>query len=92
LRFTRREEWWDLAIVKSSTPRTRQLLKILASRPPDMHDEELHKLINEELRALTIDEITYIRDRVRWSCPPSPLVQSVVLMVNGLIELKSLRL
>lgn len=57
-----------------------------------MRDDELHKLINDELRDLTIDEITHIRDRVRWSCPPGPLVQSVVLMVNGLIELKSLRL
>lgn len=74
------------------TPNSRRLLKILASRPQDMRDEELHKLINEELRKLTIDEITYIRDRVRWSCPPGPLVQSVVLMVNGLIELKSLGL
>lgn len=78
--------------MNSPTPRTRQLLKILASRPQDMRDDELLKLINDELRKLTIDEITYIRDRVRWSCPPCPLVQNVVLMVNGLIELKSMRL
>ena len=74
------------------TPRTRQLLKTLASRPQDMRDEELLKLINDELRKLTSDEITYIRDRVRYSCPPDPLVQSVVLMVNGLLELRSLSL
>lgn len=74
------------------TPRTYQLLKTLASRPQDMRDEELLKLINDELRQLTADEITYIRDRVRYSCPPCPLVQSVVLMVNGLLELKSLQL
>ena len=74
------------------TPRTRQLLKTLASRPQDMRDEELLKLINDELRQLTVGEIIYIRDRVRFSCPPCPLVQSVVLMVNGLLELKSLGL
>lgn len=74
------------------TPRTAKLLKTLASRPQDMRDEEFHKLINEELRQLTVEEITFIRDRVRYTCPPSPLVQSVVLMVNGLLELKSLGL
>lgn len=74
------------------TPRTYQLLKTLASRPQDMRDEELHKLINEELRQLSVAEITFIRDRIRYSCPPCPLVQSVVLMVNGLLELKGLSL
>lgn len=74
------------------TPRTRQLLRTLASRPQDMRDEELLKLINEELRQLTVSEITFIRDRVRFSCPPDPLIQSVVLMVNGLLELRGLGL
>ena len=74
------------------TPRTQQLLKTLASRPQDMRDEELQKLINDELRKLEPGEITYIRDRVRYSCPPCPLVQSVVLMIDGLLELKQLHL
>ncbi len=74
------------------TPRTYQLLKTLAARPQDMRDEELLKLINDELRKLTADEITYIRDRVRYTCPPDPVVQSVILMVNGLLELKGLGL
>jgi len=74
------------------TPRTRQLLKTLASRPQDMRDEELQKLINDELRKLDPSEIAYIRDRVRYSCPPCPLVQSVVLMIDGLLELKQLDL
>ena len=74
------------------TPRTQQLLKTLASRPQDMRDEELQKLINDELRKLTPDEITYIRDRVRYSCPPCPLVRSIVLMIDGLLELKQLNL
>ncbi len=76
----------------SPTPRTRKLLKTLASRPPDMWDDELLKLINDELRQLPIEEITYIRDRVRYSCPPDTMVQNVVLMMNGLIELKTLQL
>jgi hypothetical protein len=74
------------------TPRTHKLLKTLASRPQVMRDEEFMKLINEELRALSVEEITLIRDRVRFACPPGPMVQSVVLMVNGLLELKSLGL
>jgi hypothetical protein len=74
------------------TPRTYQLLKTLASRPQDMRDEEFLKLINEELRQLSVGEITFIRDRIRYSCPPDPMVQSVVLMVNGLLELKNLNL
>lgn len=74
------------------TPRTHQLLKTLASRPQDMRDEEFMKLINDELRQLSTEEIVLIRDRVRYTCPPGPLVQSVVLMVNGLLELKSLNL
>ena len=82
------------AIMSSSqgTPRTDQLLRTLASRPQDMRDEELLKLINDEMRQCTVGEIVFIRDRVRYSCPPGPLVQSVVLMVNGLLELKNLRL
>ncbi|MCR6654795.1 MAG: hypothetical protein NVV63_03045 [Opitutus sp.] len=57
-----------------------------------MWDDELLKLINDELRQLPIEEITYIRDRVRYSCPPDTMVQNVVLMMNGLIELKTLQL
>jgi len=78
--------------MNSPTPRTHQLLKTLASRPQDMRDDEFMKLVNEELRRLTPGEITYIRDRVRYSCPPCPMVQSVVLMINGLLELKTLGL
>ena len=74
------------------TPRTDQLLRLLAARPQDMRDEELLKLINDELRQCSVAEVTTIRDRVRYACPPGPLVQSVVLMVNGLLELKSLHL
>jgi hypothetical protein len=74
------------------TPRTQQLLKTLAARPQDMRDEEFLKLVNEELRRLTPGEITYIRDRVRYSCPPCPMVQNVVLMINGMLELKALGL
>ena len=38
----------------------------------------------------SIDDITYVRDRVRFSCPPCPMVQSVVLMLDGLLEVKNL--
>jgi len=37
-----------------------------------------------------VDDITYVRDRVRFSCLPCPMVQSVVLMLDGLIEVKKL--
>ena len=47
---------------------------------------------NEILNSLPVEEIAYIRDRVRFSCPPCPMVQSVVLMLNGLIEVKNLQL
>ena len=53
-------------------------------------DEALHELINEELKPASIDDITYVRDRIRFSCPPCPMVQSVVLMLDGLIEVKKL--
>lgn len=73
------------------TPRVRAALRQLAAGPQDMRDDALHQLINDELRNLPVDEIAYVRDRVRFSCPPCPMVQSVVLMLNGLIEVKNLR-
>lgn len=72
------------------TPRVRAALRRLAAGPQDMRDEALLALINDELRPLPVDDITYVRDRVRFSCPPCPMVQSVVLMLDGLIEVKLL--
>ncbi|WP_415909595.1 hypothetical protein [Oleiharenicola sp. Vm1] len=77
---------------RALTPRVRAALRQLAAGPQDMRDEALLKLINDELRPLNVDDIAYVRDRVRFSCPPCPMVQSVVLMLDGLIEVKSLRL
>lgn len=74
------------------TPRVQAALRQLAAGPQDMRDEALLQLINDELKPLDLDTIAYVRDRVRYSCPPCPMVQSVVLMLNGLIEVKSLRL
>jgi len=72
------------------TPRVREALRQLAAGPQDMRDEALLKLINDELKPMSIDDITYVRDRVRFSCPPCPMVQSVVLMLDGLIDVKTL--
>ena len=58
--------------------------------PQEMRDEALLELINEELKPASVDDITCVRDRVRFSCPPCPMVQSVVLMLDGLIEVKKL--
>lgn len=77
---------------RSLTPRVREALRRLAAGPQDMRDEALLKEINDELRQLPVEEIAYVRDRVRYSCPPCPMVQSVVLMLNGLIEVKNLQL
>ena len=77
---------------RNLTPRVREALRRLAAGPQDMRDEALLALINDELRPLPVDDIAYVRDRVRFSCPPCPMVQSVVLMLNGLIEVKNLRL
>lgn len=74
------------------TPRVREALRQLAAGPQDMRDDALHALINDELKQLSVDDIVYVRDRVRYACPPCPMVQSVVLMLNGLIEVKNLRL
>ncbi|MBI2512128.1 MAG: hypothetical protein HYV96_09115 [Opitutae bacterium] len=74
------------------TPKVREALRQLAAGPQDMRDEALLKLINDEMRPLNVDDIAYVRDRVRFSCPPCPMVQSVVLMLDGLIETKNLRL
>lgn len=74
------------------TPRVREALRQLAAGPQDMRDDALHALINDEMRKLPIDEIEFVRDRVRYTCPPGPMVQSVVLMLNGLIDLKRLGL
>jgi hypothetical protein len=74
------------------TPRVRDALRRLAAGPQDMRDDALLELINEEMRKLPIEDIEYVRDRVRFSCPPCPTVQSVVLMLNGLIDVKQLGL
>ena len=70
------------------TPRVQDALRRLAMAPQDMRDEELLKLINDEMRKLPIEDIEYIRDRVRYSCPPCPTVVAVGHMLNGLIDLK----
>lgn len=67
-------------------------MRQLAARPQDMRDEALLKLINDEMRPLRVDDIACMRDRVRFSCPLCPMVQSVVPMLDGLIETKNLRL
>lgn len=77
---------------RSLTPRLREALRKLAAGPQDMRDEALLELINDEMKKLPVEDIAYIRDRVRFSCPPCPTVQSVVLMLNGLIEVKNLQL
>lgn len=74
------------------TPKVREALRQLAAGPQDMRDEALLELINDEMKKLPVGEIEYVRDRVRFSCPPCPTVQAVVLMLNGLIEVKNLRL
>jgi hypothetical protein len=77
---------------RSLTPRVREALRRLAAGPQDMRDEALLQEINDEMKQLPVEEIAYVRDRVRYSCPPCPMVQSVVLMLNGLIEVKNLQL
>jgi hypothetical protein len=76
----------------SLTPRVRAALKQLAAGPQDMRDEALLQQINDEMKKLPVEEIAFVRDRVRFSCPPCPMVQSVVLMLDGLIEVKNLKL
>jgi len=76
----------------SLTPRVRAALKKLAAGPQDMRDEALLLQINDEMKKLPVEEIAYVRDRVRFSCPPCPMVQSVILMLDGLIEVKNLKL
>ncbi len=73
------------------TPRVRAALRQLMMGPQDMRDEALLELINEELKPMSVDDIAYVRDRVRFSCPPCPTVQAVVLMLDGLIEVKNLQ-
>ncbi len=77
---------------RALTPKVREALRRLAAGPQDMRDDALLELINAEMKRLPVDDIAYVRDRVRFSCPPCPMVQSVVLMLDGLIEVKSLRL
>jgi hypothetical protein len=77
---------------RSLNPRVRAALRQLASGPQDMRDEALLQEINDEMKKFPADEIAYVRDRVRFSCPPCPMVESVVLMLNGLIEVKNLKL
>ena len=50
----------------------------------------IHALV--DLGMIFVDDIAYVRDRVRFSCPSCPMVRSVVLMLNGLIEVKNLQL
>ena len=57
-----------------------------------MRDEALLQAINEEMKQLAVEDVAHVRDRVRYSCPPCPMVESVVLMLNGLIEVKNLQL
>lgn len=75
---------------RNLTPRVREALRQLMTGPQDMRDDALLALINEELKPMSVDDIAYVRDRVRFSCPPCPVVQSVVLMLDGLIEVKNL--
>lgn len=77
---------------RALTPKVREALRQLAAGPQDMRDDALLQLINDEMRRLNVDDIVYVRDRVRFSCPPCPMVQSVVLMLDGLIEVKTLRI
>ena len=77
---------------RSLTPRVRAALRQLASGPQDMRDEALLQQINDEMKKLPVEAIAHVRDRVRFSCPPCPMVQSVVLMLDGLIEVKNLDL
>jgi len=44
------------------------------------------------MKKLAVEDVAQVRDRVRYSCPPCPMVESVVLMLNGLIEVKNLQL
>ena len=74
---------------RTLTPRIQEALRQLAAGPQDMRDDALLELINDDLKKLPVEDIAYIRDRVRFSCPPCPMVQSVVLMLNGLIEVKN---
>jgi len=74
------------------TPRVHAALRRLAAGPQDMRDEALLQEINDEMKKLAVEDVAYVRDRVRYLCPPCPMVQSVVLMLNGLIEVKNLRL
>ena len=77
---------------RSLTPRVRAALRQLAAGPQDMRDEALLQQINDEMKKLPVEEITHVRDRVRFSCPPCLMVQSVVLMLDGLIEVKNMKL
>lgn len=77
---------------RSLTPRVREALRQLASGPQDMRDDALLQQINDEMKKLSVEEIAHVRDRVRFSCPPCPMVQSVLLMLEGLIEVKKLNL
>lgn len=76
---------------RNLTPRVREALRQLMTGPQDMRDDALLALINEELKPMSVDDIAYVRDRVRFTCPPCPMVQSVVLMLDGLIEVKNLQ-
>ena len=68
---------------RSLTPRVRAALRRLAAGPQDMRDEALLQEINEEMKKLDVEDVACVRDRVRYTCPPCPMVQSVVLMLDG---------
>ena len=76
---------------RNLTPRVREALRQLMLGPQDMRDDALMALINDELKPMSVDDIAYVRDRVRFTCPPCPMVQSVVLMLDGLIEVKNIQ-
>jgi uncharacterized protein (UPF0212 family) len=73
-------------------PRVKAALRQLAAGPQDMRDDALAALINDEMKKLPVEDIAYVRDRVRYSCPPCPTVRSIVLMLDGLIDLKQMGL
>lgn len=72
----------------------KRLAKLRSGQFDSSHDADaeqaLLSLINDEMRGLPVQVVENIRDRVRFSCPPSPTVQSVVLMLDGLIAVKSM--
>jgi hypothetical protein len=69
------------------TPRVQEALRQLLAGPQDMRAAGPQDMRAEALKPASVDDISYVRDRVRFSCPT---VQSVVLMLDGLLEVKKL--